>query len=164
MRIFHWIDRKLSVVESFFLIVFLCTMIGLAFLQVVLRNFFNSGIVWADVFLRHLVLWVLFFGAAQAARKDKHLNIDVLSKLFKDVQKRYISLIINGFSLFIVILLTRGAWDYLVSQYKVDAVLLLGIQRWEFQVIIPVGLVLIGYRFLLHFLEALRGILRGEQS
>ena len=52
MKILHWIDRQLARCESFLLVFFLSALIGLAFLQVILRNFFNTGIVWLDPLLR----------------------------------------------------------------------------------------------------------------
>jgi len=164
MRTLRWIDKQFARTESFMLVLLLCMLICLAFLQVVLRNFFNSGIIWLDQFLRHLVLWVVFFGAAQATRLKKHLSIDALSRILSDSQKRFSSLIINAFSLFVVILLARGAWNYLLTQYKAGTLLFLGIERWVFQIIIPLGLILIGYRFFLHLIETIIDIVRGTES
>ncbi|MDE2237792.1 MAG: TRAP transporter small permease subunit, partial [Elusimicrobia bacterium] len=47
-------------------------MSSLAFLQVLRRELFGSGALWADPLLRSLVLWVGFLGAALAAAEDKH--------------------------------------------------------------------------------------------
>jgi len=35
----------------------LCAMILLSCLQIFLRQFFDSGLLWADPLLRHLVVW-----------------------------------------------------------------------------------------------------------
>ncbi|MCK5358284.1 MAG: hypothetical protein KAJ48_07800, partial [Elusimicrobiales bacterium] len=43
--------------EKFLIIAFVFFMVTLSFLQVVLRLFFNYGIVWLDPVLRHMVLW-----------------------------------------------------------------------------------------------------------
>ena len=152
MKILHWIDRKLSSFESFMLVLLLFLLVGLAFLQVVLRNFFNTGFIWLDPLLRHMVIWLLFLGAAQATRHKKHLNIDALTKILKKPHKRIAALVINAFSLCIVIFMVYGAWNYLL------------IERGFFITIIPLGMVLIGYRFLLHFIDTLLEIIKGAES
>ena len=58
MKIVRSIDNFLKRIEESLLISMVILMVVLAFLQVVLRNVFSLGIIWADLFLRHLVLWV----------------------------------------------------------------------------------------------------------
>lgn len=67
--------------EKWLLVVLLLSMIGISFVQVILRNFFSSGIEWADVSVRHLVLWVGLLGASLAAKEKRHLSIDIASKI-----------------------------------------------------------------------------------
>jgi TRAP-type C4-dicarboxylate transport system permease small subunit len=56
-------------------------LVVLAGAQIVLRNFFDSGLPWADPVLRALVLWTGLLGALAAVREDKHISLDVLSRL-----------------------------------------------------------------------------------
>ena len=55
-------DSLLARAETVVLVAFLGSMVVLAFLQVVLRNVFGTGLIWADTLVRHLVLWAGFFG------------------------------------------------------------------------------------------------------
>jgi TRAP-type C4-dicarboxylate transport system permease small subunit len=55
-------------------------MISLAFAQIVLRNGFDGGIVWADSLLRIMVLWIALIGAVVASRDQRHINIDLISR------------------------------------------------------------------------------------
>ena len=64
-------------IEDGILVAILCLMIGLAALQIVLRNFLGAGIVYADMLVRILVLWIGLVGAMVAARQNKHISIDV---------------------------------------------------------------------------------------
>ena len=161
MKFLHWLDKKISTTENFLLAILLAAMVLLSFLLVVLRNVFHTGISGADEFLRHLVLLVAFFGAAQAASLQKHINIDVLSKLLKDSHKNIVAIIINVFSLIISFFLALGAWEFVMIEREIGGIPLFGIQSWVYQVIIPLGFFLIGYRFLLHFLDALiKGVRR----
>ena len=75
------LDDGWAVLERWVIVVLLLGMIGLAFTQVILRNFFDTGIEWADVTVRHLVLWVGLIGASIAAKEKRHLNIDIASRL-----------------------------------------------------------------------------------
>lgn len=74
----------LSLFELWTLVALLAAMVGVAVVQVILRNFFNSGIDWADVAVRHLVLWVGLLGASVAARKKRHLSIDIAARLIPE--------------------------------------------------------------------------------
>lgn len=162
MNILRWIDNKLTRVETVLLVTLLCLMISLAFLQVILRNFFNSGIIWLDPLLRYMVIWVLFLGAGQAASRKKHLNIDVLAKLLKGKRQKAVSLLINGLSFVVLIVLINGAIDYVITQYNNQSVLILNIKTWIFQSIVPVGLTFVAYRFFLHFIDDIAALTRRD--
>ena len=56
------------------------TLIILGGLQIILRNVFHSGLLWADPLMRHIVLWLGCLGAALATTSARHINIDVFSR------------------------------------------------------------------------------------
>ena len=78
----RWVDR-LHRAEDGLLVLLLSSMIVLAGTQIFLRNFFDSGFVWIDPLLRILVLWLGLIGATVAARHNKHIRIDLLSRYFE---------------------------------------------------------------------------------
>ena len=63
-------------------------MILLSSAQILLRNFFDSGIDWADPLLRLLVLWVGMQGAMLATHYDKHIRIDLVSRFIPEQYHR----------------------------------------------------------------------------
>ena len=69
MNPFTRLDRLIGHIEKLLLSVLLASMIAVAFLQIVLRNFFDTGLPWGDSLVRYLVLWVGFIGAALATRE-----------------------------------------------------------------------------------------------
>ncbi len=75
------VDDFFAGLERWVIVLLLLSMIGLSFTQVVLRNFFSTGIDWADVVIRHMVLWVGLIGASIGAKEKRHLNIDIASRL-----------------------------------------------------------------------------------
>jgi len=67
-------------VEDAVLVVLLSGMLGVAVVQIVMRNFFASGFVWGDMLLRIAVLWVGLTGAMAATRDNSHINIGVITR------------------------------------------------------------------------------------
>ncbi len=149
----HSINNILAKIETVFLIIILLSMILLAFLQVILRNFFSTSIFWGDTFLRHLVLWVGFIGASLATREGRHINIDVLSRLLSPNAKRINAIIINLFSATVCFFLLRAAITFIKFEKEAGSTLFKGIPVWIFQIIIAIGFGLITIRFLVHAYE-----------
>ncbi len=152
-KVLQHIDRSLYVIENVCVVVILGTMVGLAFLQVVLRNFFSTGILWGDIFLRHLVLWVGFIGASLASRENKHINIDVLSRALPSRWASIVQAVIHVLTIIITYVLMRAAWRMVMFEKEGGSELFSGLPIWIFQLIIPIGFGLIGFRFLLHLIQ-----------
>ena len=51
------IDEAIGRVEQILNVVLLSALILFAFSQIILRNFFSTGIAWGDALVRSLVLW-----------------------------------------------------------------------------------------------------------
>lgn len=139
-----WIERA----ETFVLVLVLGIMVIFAFLQVVLRNIFNEGILWGDIFLRHLVLWVGFIGASLATREQKHINIDLFSRFLSEKGKLIVRLFTNLFSVFICYLLADAGWRFVQDEQMMGTEIFSDIPAWYFQTIIPIGFFLMSFRFL----------------
>ncbi|MGH7406129.1 MAG: TRAP transporter small permease, partial [Candidatus Methylomirabilales bacterium] len=58
MRGLRRIDAFFAKAEQVLIVIVLTAMLLLAFLQVLLRNAWDSGLPWVDILLRHLVLWL----------------------------------------------------------------------------------------------------------
>jgi TRAP-type C4-dicarboxylate transport system permease small subunit len=132
-------------------------MVALAFLQVVLRNLFETGILWGDILLRHLVLWVGFLGASLATREDKHIHVDILTKLVPSGLVPFIKICIHLFAVIICYVLARASYIFLTYEIEAGTTLFLDLPAWYFQIIMPVGFALIGFRFVLKILMRLIG-------
>jgi len=105
-----------------------------------------------DEFLGYLVLMVAFMGAAQATRLQKHIKIDALSKILSGSSKKVTAIIINLFALVITLILAKAAWEHVMFERETDRTVF-GINNWIYQLAMPLGLFLIGYRFFLQFVE-----------
>ena len=140
-------DETLGRVEKFFVALMLSVMILLAFLQIVLRNAFSSGISWGDPLVRYLVLWVGFIGASLATKDGKHITIEVFSRWFSGNGRRYLKAFSHLVSAFICSLLTFAGWTFVQNEAQMGGTTFLNIPAWIPQIIIPVTFALMALRF-----------------
>jgi C4-dicarboxylate transporter DctQ subunit len=160
MKVLESINTWIEKTETALLVIVLALMVLFAFLQVVLRNVFDEGILWGDILLRHLVLWVGFLGASLATREKKHINIDLFNRFLPQRGKEFSQLITNLFSVFICILLTDDSWTFVQDEKMMGTTLFADVQAWYFQIIIPIGFFLMAFRFFIHFLENIIGVVK----
>ncbi len=155
MRWLEKLDKIIARFETWLLVVIVLLMVLFAFTQVLLRLLLDEGIMWADIFLRHLVLWVGFIGASLATRDNKHINIDLLNRFLKGKSIFITAIIINGFALYISYLLAQAGWRFVMDEREYATMLFANVPAWYFQIIIPVGFGLMAFRF---FVRSLQGV------
>ncbi len=153
MYIWDRLDEKISQVEKVFITILLTMMILVAFSQIVLRNFFDTGISWGDSLVRYLVVWVAFIGAAIATKEGKHINIDVVSRWFTGSESNYIHLISHLFSAVICGFLTLAAIKFLRFEVQMGSTAFFKLPVWIPEIIIPVTFGLMTLRFAIRFLR-----------
>ncbi len=160
------LNDRLAWFEQLFLVIVVLIMVFLAFLQVVLRNVFDHGFLWGDIFLRHLVLWVGFIGASLATKDERHINIDVFGRLLKGLSRRVVRIIINLFSCIVTAFLARAATDFVINERIFGSRLFAHIPAWYFEVIIPIGFALMSLRFFFYILLSFaeRSVAREEKT
>ncbi|MBI1908883.1 MAG: TRAP transporter small permease [Deltaproteobacteria bacterium] len=146
------INNGLARVEQVVLSVALLTMIVFAFLQVILRNFFNTGLLWSDVFVRHLVLWVGFLGASLATKERNHIRVDLLSRYVPLRLHRPFFILLDLFAGVVCTLLFLAAFDFLRGEMENGGRLFLKVPAWVMQLIIPLVFLMAGLRFFINLL------------
>jgi TRAP-type C4-dicarboxylate transport system permease small subunit len=141
------VDEAIERVEQTLIVTFLGFMILLAFLQIVLRNFFSTGLDWGDQLLRNLVLWIGFIGATLATREGKHINIDVVSRWLPSLGKNVVTLITHLFSFFVCCGLTYAALKFIKNEVQMENTTFLNIPAWVPEMILPITFGLMTFRF-----------------
>ena len=168
VKLIQAVDKSLALVENYMIVAIVTVMVLMAFLQVFLRNFFDTGLLWGDIFLRHLVLWVGFIGASLATRDEKHINIDALSRLAPEKSVPYIRFLVESFTIVVCIVLAKAAWNFVAYEMEDNSILFnvgeTAMPAWIFQLIIPVGFGLIAFRFLLKILGRIFGVPQPEKT
>jgi C4-dicarboxylate transporter DctQ subunit len=153
MRAIKQLDEWLAKAESGFLVFLLFLMVFLAFGQVVLRNLLNSGLLWTDIFLRQLVLWVGFLGASLAVRERRHISIDVLPQFLPAACKPWIQVLVDLSAGLISVFLTVASWRFVRLEIEYPTILFLDLPAWIFQTILPISFAVISLRYFLHVID-----------
>ncbi|MGB5328294.1 MAG: TRAP transporter small permease [Gammaproteobacteria bacterium] len=141
--------KRLHRAEDALLVLLLSAMIVLAGTQILLRNLLDSGFVWIDPLLRVLVLWLGLIGATVATRNNRHIRIDLLSKLFSRNTHRLIQSIIGQVSAWTCLVVAWYGFKWIQMDYADGVTSFAGIPAWLLEVIIPLTFALIGLRYLI---------------
>ena len=152
------LDESIARVEKFLVVVFLSTLILTAFLQIILRNFFATGISWGDVLIRYLVLWVAFIGAALATREGRHINMEIFSRWVSDRGRAYLDCLSHLCSAGICGVLTYAAIKFIQFEAQMGSMTVLGLPIWVPELIIPLTFGLMTFRFALRFFRSYSNI------
>lgn len=142
------INSRMEKVEDILLPSFFILTLLLAVLQIILRNIFGVGLVWADPLLRILVLWLGMIGAMYATRMNRHISIDVLKHYLKPRLKRKIQRLIHFCSSIICLICFYFSIPYLLLEYKDGSYAFSHVPLWLTESIIPFALLLMAIRFL----------------
>ncbi len=140
-------DRTFAWIVATLLIVMLLSMTGLVAGQVVLRNIFNSGIAWADIASRHMVLWIAFLGAMLATRNRQHIAIDALTRLIPRRARNSVRIFLDLVACGVCLLLARAALDFVLMERAAQTELFIGIPAWIAQAIIPFGFAMMALEY-----------------
>lgn len=135
-------------------------MILLAAGQIGLRNLFGSGFAWADEALRLMVLWVAMLGAVAASRENRHISIDVLARILPDTPRMIAGCLVHAFTAFIALVLAWYSLEFVRESFSFGDTLLDDLPAWCFQLILPLGFLLIGYRYLIWTARELMQLIR----
>jgi TRAP-type C4-dicarboxylate transport system permease small subunit len=141
----RWIAR----LEDTLLALLLLIMILIAGSQILLRNLFDSGFVWADPMLRVLVLWLGLLGAMVATRDDNHIRIDILSRYLSPRFKSAAQLVTSLFTSVVSAIIAYHAGRFVYMEWQDGSVLFAGVPAWACEIIIPIGFGMIALRYLM---------------
>ena len=147
--LFSRLDRLGQLLENIALVAMLGGMIVLGFGQIVLREVFETGFVWADELIKLMVLWLAMIGAVAASRDDRHIRIDVLSQVLPDSVTRFSRVLVDVFAAVVSAVIAWHAWRYLQLEIEFEDQVLIDTPAWIAHVIVPLAFALISYRFAL---------------
>lgn len=147
---FQPVLRFLHHAEDGLLVSALVSMLAMALVQILLRNFFDAGLLWAESFLRILVLWVAMLGAMVATRESNHIAIDLVSRFLPPPLRKLSTLVTYLFSAAICAAVAFYAVEFIQFEYEDKTIAFASVPTWVCQSIIPIGFAVMALRFAVH--------------
>lgn len=151
--------RILGTVEDAILASVLGVMIVMAAVQIVLRNVFDSGLLWADPMLRVSVLWVGMLGAMAATRDDRQISVDALSRFLPSRWNARVRVLTDIFTALVAGFFSWHAGRLVIEDHASGMTAFASVPVWVCELILPFAMGIIGIRYAIyawkHFREAL---------
>lgn len=154
------LDHAGRLAENAALLLLLSLLIVLAVGQIVLREVFETGVIWADELVRLLVLWLAMIGSIAACRDNRHIRIDALSHVLPERGMAAVRLIVDLFAAGVCAVLAWQAWRYLQLEIEFDDSVLVDVPAWVAHVVVPFSFAVLAYRFLVLVAEDATGLRR----
>jgi TRAP-type C4-dicarboxylate transport system permease small subunit len=164
MKVIRILENYVVKIETIFLVASLIVMVMLAFLQVVLRNVFSSGLLWADTFLRYLVVWVGFIGAAIATQEERHISVEVLTKFISPLYQNIISFVTSFIAAIVCYYLFISSMQFMEIGLPADVKVFGNIPLSYFMMIIPIGYLLMIFHFAVRALIKVENIIKRKET
>lgn len=159
-KILRGIDDALNRFCCGVLVVSICTMLGLSLLNILLR-WMGMTWLWVEPFARHLVFLCAFLGATIAVGNGQHINIDLLGRALDHLggktSKVWVG-VLNDFASFAVCgVLAYAGYGFAKMELGAGTRTFLEIPTWVLVSLIPIGTILISFRFFCRVFFRLRG-------
>jgi TRAP-type C4-dicarboxylate transport system permease small subunit len=151
--------QALHKVEDLLLAILLTAMILLACLQILLRNFLDAGIAWADPSLRILVLWLGLLGALAASRADEHISIDLLSRYLTPRTTSWTRALTSLFTAAVCGVVAYHSLRFVHLEFVDGLSSFAGLPNWSLEAVIPFVFALIALRYGLQFVARMKGLM-----
>ena len=175
MAILKSINIFLKSIEAWLVVVFLSLMVFFTFLNVILRALYThfqfqwandvlGQMDWTEPFVRLLVLWITFLGASLLTDDKKHIKIDLMPALLPSKWLPFRELLLSIVCVFISAIMIKSSIDYIRIEMEFGGYLFLALPTWIGQMILPVGFLMILFRFFLRGIEQVLKIVRNVKT
>ena len=136
-------------IEDSFLVGLLLAILAMAVVQIVLRNVFDTGIIWGDILVRILVLWIGMTGAVVASRRGEHINIDIVTRYLPAAARSVAGALISMLTAVICGVASFYSFKFVAAEAEFGGLAFANVPVWLCQVIIPIGFAVIALRYIL---------------
>ena len=136
-------------IEDGFLVVLLLGILSMAVVQIFLRNVFETGIIWGDILVRILVLWIGMTGAVVASRRGEHINVDIVTRLLPVAARPAVNAVVAFLTSAVCTVAAYHSIRFVAAEAVFGGTAFAGVPVWLCQMIIPVGFAMIAVRYLL---------------
>ncbi len=152
------LDSAGRFVENTLLVLLLGGMMILSVTHIVMREVFNTGVVWSGELLKLMVLWLAMIATVAACRDDRHIRIDALSHVLPDNLIRFSRAFVDLFAAVVCSAVAWHAWRYLQLEIEFEDTVLIDTPAWIAHMIIPLAFAITAYRFVIGAIKKAAGL------
>jgi C4-dicarboxylate transporter DctQ subunit len=153
--------QVINKLEEVLLAALLATMTLLTFAQVVLRYAFNSGIVWSLEATTYSFGALVLVGMSYGVRTRTHIAVDMFTGKLPGALRRYVKIAAVVACLAYAVLMLYGSSVFVERLYVLGNLARdVPAPKWLLTATMPLGFLLLGYRFL----ESGWHLLRGDET
>ncbi len=141
--------RWLKYFEEGVITFLMAAMTLLTFSQVIARYVFNYSFVWVLEATGIMFAWLIFVGMSYGVRVGAHIGVDAAVKLLGVKGARLVGALAATLCIAYALIVAYGSFQYVYKIYTVGILMQdIPIQSWIPRVILPVGFLLLAFRFL----------------
>mgnify|MGYP001811868223 CR=1 FL=1 len=153
MTLLERLERTGRHLETILLVFLLGSMMLLAVGQIVLREVFSTGFVWADELIKLMVLWLAMVGSVAASRENRHIRIDALSHILPKLAVDLTRALVDVFAAIVSGIIAWQTWRYLQVEIEYEDMVLVNVPAWIAHSVLPAAFLLISFRFVVLFIK-----------
>lgn len=128
---------------------------GLALYQIVLRNLLGSGLVWGDILVRLMVLWLGMAGSMVATRQRKHISVDLVTRFLSPGWKRAAESLTTFFAGGVCLVAAYYCLQFVITEYDAGGLAFAQVPYWACEAVLPLAFFIIAARYFTQFLMTL---------
>lgn len=147
MNILVKLHQFLLKAESLLLVTIVLSLIMIAVAQILMRNVFGGGLLWADAYTRISVLWIAMLGAMLASRQRNHIAIDIVVQRLPSRWRGLAQRISNGLTGLVCFVAAWFSSDFLLQEFAYADKAFADIPNWLCEAIIPFAFIVIALRY-----------------
>jgi TRAP-type C4-dicarboxylate transport system permease small subunit len=141
--------------EDLVIAALLTATMGLALYQIVLRDVMGSGLVWGDILVRLMVLWLGMAGAMVATREGKHISIDLVTRYLPPGGRRAAEALTTFFAGSVCLVAFYYSLQFVIGEYDFGSLAFAQVPYWVCVAILPLAFGVIAGRYFLQCLSIL---------
>lgn len=108
----HPFTRAVDWIEETAMALILALMVGITFINVVLRYGFNNSLIWGQELVLILFAWLVLLGASYGVKVTAHLGVDAVTNMLPPRARRLVALLAAAVCIVFALLLMKGAYDF----------------------------------------------------
>ena len=148
MFLLRWLDSQFSKFERFFLAGTILFTSLLLFVNVIMRYVFHNAIYWAEELVRYLMVWLIFLGGSQVAKREGHITVDVVQTAVPPKARTVMVFSVHIVTIVFCLVLTYYSYHQMMRVFSSKQISpAMELPMWIPYLSIPVGSFLIAVRY-----------------